>query len=68
MRKQSVNCKSVKNVQNYSLTFEVKFGLRQGDAFSLTLFNLALEKNSEKYKRTTESEFNWRIGDFSLLR
>jgi len=40
----SYNDNKLKNVQNYSETFEVQSGLLQGDALSPTLFNLALEK------------------------
>jgi len=36
-------CK-IRYLQNYSETFEVKSGLRQGNALSLQLFNLALKK------------------------
>jgi hypothetical protein len=43
------NCNSntfcrVRYLRKMSTRFEVRNGLRQGDAFSLTLFNLALER------------------------
>lgn len=57
-------CK-IRYLQNCSETFEVKSGLRQGDALSPTLFNLALEKI---VKDTNEHRHNWGVGNFSLCR